>query len=329
MAEGSTPVRFVFRSASMIPLLTVMQGRGLWERQGIDVQHIEFTEDPASAEERLFSGEIDFIFGNHVSPYLRLSQGNPIVCLAQSTNWMQTWIATSPDVETLPMLKGKKVLSKPLFLASGKFSGHNWGNNLLFLELNGVRVKEDIDYVDPDEIDRTYAGSSSAEKGIAAVRDGRANACFINTERGADAEAAGLRVHRLAPTPMVHSITLTTTTTRLAKDSGFATRIIKALLEAVHLFKNDRETTLELLTKPVYPLADRYVDRLRARYDHYADEYEDRLLPTAEAIINVHKLACLAYPGSEKVNPMELWDLHYLREVLDSGYMEGLKGAAR
>jgi ABC-type nitrate/sulfonate/bicarbonate transport system substrate-binding protein len=326
MAETAVPIRFVYRSASMIPLLTIMQGRGLWEREGLDVRHMEFTQDPAYAEERLFAGDIDFIFGNHVSPYLRLSQGHPIVCLAQSTNWMQTWIATSPDVTELSMLKGKRVLSKPLFLPDGKFSGHNWGNYLLMLELNGVKVKEDIDYLDPDEIEALYQGSSSAEKGIAAVKDGRASACFINTERGAAAEAAGLRVHRLPETPMIHSITLTTTTPRVQKDSTFAERIIKALLEAVHIFKTDRETTLALLANPVQPLGDRYVERLRDRYDHYAGEYDSRLLPRAEAILNVHKLACLAYPGSEKVNPMELWDLHYLRQILDSGYVDRMYG---
>ena len=76
----------------------------------------------------------------------------------------------------------------------------------------------------------------------------------------------------------------------------------------------------------VYPLADRYVDRLRSGYDHYAREYDTRLLPELEAIKNVYKLACMAYPGSEKVNPTELWDLHWLREVLDSGFMQGLYG---
>jgi hypothetical protein len=234
---------------------------------------------------------------------------------------MQTWIATSPEIEQLPELNGKRVVSKPLFLPSGRFSGHGTGNGLVLMELNGV-AHDGVDYLDPDEL----GPGSSADLAIAAVRDGRAQACFINTERAVQAEAAGLRVHRLPEMPMIHSITLTTTTTRLLKDDRFATGVIKALLEAVHIFRTDREATLDLLSKPVYPLADRYVERVRSRYDHYASEYDTRLLPELEAIKNVYKLACMAYPGSEKVNPTELWDLHWLREVLDSGFMESLYG---
>ena len=64
----------------MIPLLTVIDGAGLWREEGIDVRHFESSDDPLDAEEQLFDGRIDFIFGNHLSPYLRLTQGKPIVC---------------------------------------------------------------------------------------------------------------------------------------------------------------------------------------------------------------------------------------------------------
>src|SRR5687768_15348592 len=117
----SIPVRFVYRSESMVPLLTIMDKGGLWEREGIDVKAFAFSEDPLGAEEQLLDGGIDFIFGNHVTPYLRLAQGHSMVCLAQTENWMHQWIATAPHITDLTQLRGKKMFGVPLFGDNGKF----------------------------------------------------------------------------------------------------------------------------------------------------------------------------------------------------------------
>ena len=87
MQPKSIPVRFIYRSESMTPLLSVMEHGGIWTKYGIDVRDFRFSKDPLDAEEQLLDGGIDFIFGNHISPYMRLAHGEPMVCMAQTENW--------------------------------------------------------------------------------------------------------------------------------------------------------------------------------------------------------------------------------------------------
>src|SRR5581483_1074874 len=308
------PVRFIYRSESMVPLLTVMEKAEIWKQHGIDVRDYRFSADPLDAEEQLLDGGIDFIFGNHVSPYMRLARGEPMVCLAQTENWLHQWVATDPAIASLSNLNGKRVVGKPLFL-NGKFTGHGEGNQILLLELQGVDTKG-VEFLLPNTVGNA----------IEAVRDGKAEACFIDPNRADRAEAAGLKVHRLAPMPMVHSITFTTTWPRLQQENDFADRIMKVLVDSTHFFKTKKEQTLELMKEPVGPMREGQMDRLVAQYDEHAAEYETKPYPRAEAIINVHKLACMVYPEAKTVNPLELWDTQTLRSIHATGYVDHLYG---
>jgi len=312
--QGIIPVRFIYRSESMVPLLTVMEHADIWKKNGIDVRDYRFGEDPLDAEEQLLDGGIDFIFGNHVSPYMRLANGEPMVCLAQTENWLHRWVATSQEITDLRMLTGKRVVGRPLFL-NGKFTGHGDGNHILLLELQGVDT-ERTEFILP----------STVGNAVDAVRDGKAEACFLDPGRGDHATAAGLRVHRLAPMPMVHSITFTSTWPRLNQKDDFSERIMKVLVDSTHFFKTKKEETLELMKNPIGSMRPGQAERLATSYEEHAAEYETKPYPRAEAIVNVHKLACMVYPEAKTVNPLELWDTQTLRAIHSTGYVDNLYG---
>ena len=46
--------------------------------------------------------------------------------------------------------------------------------------------------------------------------------------------------------------------------------------------------------------------------------------PPLPAVANAYELACLQYPVARQVSPLALWDLHYLRALDESGYIDGL-----
>lgn len=317
MAQNIIPVRFIYRSESMIPLLSVMEGADIWKKHRVDVRDYRYSADPLDAEEQLLDGGIDFIFGNHVSPYMRLARGEPMVCLAQTENWLHLWVATAPDVVDLRMLQDKRVVGKPLFLENGKFCGHGDGNRILLLELEGVDTRR-VEFLLPEKIGNA----------VDAVRDGKAEACFVSPDRVERAVAAGLRLHRLPPMPMVHSITFTTTRPRLQEQEDFAERILKVLVDATHHFKTRRSETLEILKNPISPLPEGGLQGIADHYEDHAAEYETRPYPRPEAIVNVHKLACMVYPEAKTVNPLELWETQTLRAIHQAGYVDNLYGGA-
>src|SRR5206468_12181954 len=51
-----------------------------------------------------------------------------------------------------------------------------------------------------------------------------------------------------------------------------------------------------------------------------------KLLPNPyrdyEGVANAYRLCCMKDPETEEQSPMALWDLHYLRELDDSGFID-------
>ena len=310
MATKNLDVRFVFRSPSMIELMTIMEREGLWENHGVDVRLLEFSNDASRDEERLFSGDIDFILGDHVSPYKRIVEGHPMVCLGQTVNYENLWVATTQEITSLSMLTGKRVVGNPLW-TNGRHIGHNEGTKVLFLSMHGVDITQ-VDWVGGTSRDRL---APEPRVPAEAVRDGLADACFIQPRRADAVREAGLRVHEFPPFPMIKNMTLTSMLPSLLKDSELARRVIHVMTEATEFFIANREETLTMLRDPVAPLADGHVDRLASRYDERAAEYEPTLFPNPEGIVNVHRLSCMLYPEVKQMNPLELWDLRLLHEV--------------
>ncbi|MCH7482694.1 MAG: ABC transporter substrate-binding protein [Chloroflexi bacterium] len=309
MATKNLDVRFVFRSISMVELMTIMEREGYWEDHGVDVRLLEFSDDATRDEERLFSGDIDFILGDHVSPYKRIAEGHPMVCLGQTVNFENVWIATTQEITSLPMLTGKRVVGKPLW-TDGRHIGHHDGTKLLFLNMQGVDT-ERVDWVDDGSTRNTEGARSSMQ----IVSDGDADACFIAPRRADAARKAGLRVYEFPPFPMIKNMTLTSMLPSVLKDSELARRVIHVMTEAAEFFISNREETLTILRDPVYPLPEGWVDHLATQYDERAAEYEPTLFPNPEGIVNVHRLSAMLYPEVKQMNPLELWDLRLLHEV--------------
>jgi len=46
--------------------------------------------------------------------------------------------------------------------------------------------------------------------------------------------------------------------------------------------------------------------------------------PTPRAIANSYEIALAEYPGGEGLNPLALWDLHWVKQADDSGFIDEL-----
>jgi hypothetical protein len=59
-------------------------------------------------------------------------------------------------------------------------------------------------------------------------------------------------------------------------------------------------------------------------YEEWAQSLERKPYPSLAAISNVFRLALRRNPEIAGYNPLALWDLHFIRELDDSGYIDGL-----
>jgi hypothetical protein len=56
---------------------------------------------------------------------------------------------------------------------------------------------------------------------------------------------------------------------------------------------------------------------------------EPRLYPAMDAITNVYQEALRQDPDAARINPLALWNLHYIRQIDDSGFVDALYGTKR
>ena len=76
-------IRGFYRSHSHLPIWEVMDKAGIWEQNGLKVS-FEFCDSSSAAEKALFGGDVDFVSGNHISPY-SIGQARPADCLSYLT----------------------------------------------------------------------------------------------------------------------------------------------------------------------------------------------------------------------------------------------------
>jgi ABC-type nitrate/sulfonate/bicarbonate transport system substrate-binding protein len=297
------PVRIVYRSKKIsIPLLSAMKACNAWESAGLDVQRLDYVSGAAKSDPMLIGGEVDFIFGSHVSPYIHRANGTPIVYLGQSVNWATDHLVTREPVAELRALRGK-VLAED----KTKTTSHPWGNHKLYLQRGGVDLTE-VDFVGAD-------ADEQRRKPFQLVADGVADAAIVMPPNDMLAKDLGLVVTPLPFLPMVQATTLTTMLDTRRNRPELCRAVIDAVRTGVRFFKHETEQMLKLMETEV--AEELGVDSDRALHSLYHNNtmlLEETLYPRAEAILNAYRIAVLQDPSIQaKVNPLELWDLSLLQ----------------
>jgi ABC-type nitrate/sulfonate/bicarbonate transport system substrate-binding protein len=307
-------LRGVYRSPSHLPIWEVMDKGGIWEQVGVESVRLEYMADPPDAEAALFEGSIDFISGNHITPYALVAKGSPIVCLASPSNAVRDRVVSRQGISAIEELRGRRIADQPLESRSAGFQ-HPTGNHMLFLRRAGVEPYE----VTWFEIDQSGAELRQAQ--IEALGSGAADACFA-TGGTEEYERAGLHILELDPLPMINGPTLTTSVDRLHEPDQLGERLVKALVLAIHFAKTRREDT-ELI-----------IEGLRKREPRAAGASIRGLLrmpekpyPDPQGVMNAFELCLMKEPEAKSLSPLALWDLHYLRELDNSGYIDRLYSA--
>ena len=304
-------IRIYYRAPSHVPLWKVMEEGGFLEKHGLEMEMGSLEGQRKRAAEGLKSGELDIVSGNHHNLYARRAlNGDPYVHIAQSNNsWRENHLVVASGMGGVQDLKGKRI-------AMDDYDGHTGLNVWLYLRLNGLEEGRDVELV------------TGAKRGVERAREvmaGKYDATFIRAVDQLRANALGIKTIELPTMPMIEGVTLTTTTTYVKSHEEEVKGLLLALIDAIHFFKVRREETLRIITRTCSELLKMQNDEeWNCFYDNQAASLERKPYPTLAAIQNVFALALKRDPEIKEFNPLALWDLHHLREIDDSGYIDRL-----
>ena len=304
-------IRIFYRAAAHVPLWKVMEEGGFLDKHGLEMQFGSMEGLRRKAMERLRVGELDIISGNHHNLYARRALGRePFIHIAQPSNvWGAHWMVAGQGIQKVEDLKGKRVLIDDP-------DSHPGLSVWLYLRLRGLEGEEGVELVN---------GGGKTTDRVRKVMAGEYDATFVGAVDHMKARAAGANVVEVSTIPMIEGVTLTTTTTYVNSHEEEIRGLLLALVDTIHFFKTRRHDTLDIINRTCRDLLRLQSDEeLATFYENQASTLERKPYPSTEAIQNVFALALKTSPEIQGFNPIAMWDLHYLREIDDSGYIDRL-----
>ncbi|MBI4523320.1 MAG: ABC transporter substrate-binding protein [Deltaproteobacteria bacterium] len=297
-------IHFPYRSESHLPFLHVVAESGSWEKHGLDVEYDYFISSE-DAHANVASGTVEFVGGNHISTYGKRAKGDRWVYLGQTVGTLNHRLVVKKNskISKVADLKGKLVGTK---------GQHPGLNTWLFIKQNGLEGKVKLEnmrkYGDPWE----------------AVRDGKADAAFVTPPADLFARRAGLKVIDVDFLPMVWFTTCSTGSTFVERHPDIVERFLKGVLEGVAYFKTHRDESIKIIQSKYKAEGDLDREAATHLYKDLAKILLPRLYPPVSALANVYELGIKKDKAAAKVDPMALWDFHFLRQIDDSGFIDGL-----
>jgi ABC-type nitrate/sulfonate/bicarbonate transport system substrate-binding protein len=306
--ENMDKISFPYRAATHLNLLYVVGESGSWERFGLDVDY-DKPIAKSEAHRAVAAGDVEFVGGNHVSTYGHHARGDSWVYLGQTLNVVHPRLAVKPGsgIKGIADLRGKKVGTK---------GNHPGLNDWLMLKQRGLDV-------DRDEVELVR----KMDKGSLWkwVQEGLVEAAILQeAPENLFAEAAGLEIVDLDPLPMIWFTTISTSLPFVEKYPDIVERFLKGLIAGIHFFKTQPERSIYIIQRRFTKLGPLSKAQATFVYHQLAPELEPKLYPNMTALSNVYEEAKRADPDAAKIGALELWDLHFVRRLDDSGFVDDL-----
>ncbi|HWO42343.1 MAG TPA: ABC transporter substrate-binding protein [Candidatus Eisenbacteria bacterium] len=296
-------IKFPYRSARHLALLNIVAESGGWKKQGLSVEY-DFYVEPEEAHVLLKKGKVQFIGGNHITPYIKRATGDDWIYVGQSANYIGMALVVKKDskIRRLEDLRGKTLAAK------GTGGPHTWLNAWLILKKHGLEKSVKIERV--FKKGRVWKG----------VQAGDYDAAIVGRPDDLVARRDGMRTIMLPLLPMIVFTTVSTTGTFVRENGDLVKRFLKGLGHGIRFFKENKKRSKEILNATL-PKERGGGDRemIESYYRDLSETLTETLYPTMEAIGNVYAEACRYNAAARKVNPLELWDLHFLRQLRDAG----------
>jgi len=300
-------VNFPYRSDGHLRLLHVIAESGGWEKHGLQVDYDKYIS-AGDAHKGVADGSVEFVGGNHISTYAARTRGDRWIYLGQTVEHVNLSLIVQPNspISSVQNLKGKVVAHKG--------GNHPALNIWLFVYQHGVdEDRGDVDF-------EVIKGGGLFD----AVKKGSVAAACVSPPENFYAQRVGLKVIPLEPLSMIEFTTMSSGLPFVEKHPDIVDRFLKGTIEGIAYFKNNREKAIKIIHSRYKSHGDLDQETAAYLYDELNERLPRKPYASLKAINNAYEIGVRLDKAAEKVNPMELWDFHFLRRIDDSGFIDGL-----
>jgi hypothetical protein len=301
-------VRLAYRDTDRTPVIYCIKEMAASHYDlDVEVLHIQGNEAYEAAP---FDGSCDVICEHLEYLYEEAAQGRQRATMfIAPIHLTDDSLVVGPDVHDLADLKGKRIAVRT--------QGRPYA---IALRIRALGLEGSVELVPVADRDVGRWGQWKT------VASGECAAAFMSCLYLPSALEARLRV---LPAPALHVVgqfahACASEFARTHDD--LMLRYTKAAVHAIALMKLRREAALDVVSREPARLMSLTENRpeLERYFDCIASELELKPYPTPAAIANTYEIACHEWPGGQGVNPLTLWDLHWLKQIDDEGFIDDL-----
>jgi NitT/TauT family transport system substrate-binding protein len=294
-------------SADQLPAWVAKES-GIFAKNGLDVQLIFFTGG-STAILALVSGDVPITQVSGPGLVSSALAGSDSVFVAAGIISLNYVLMGKPGVKNVEQLKGGS-------LAISRFGSATDSIARFALKRIGLTPGKDVTLV--------QVGSGPAR--LDALQTGKVTAAVINPPSSFIAEKRGLAVIAdVAQMGLVFQHTGAGTTKKYIRENpDIVRRYVKSHVEAVHRMWTDREAGIKALAKYMGSGVDR--DILEKSRDNVMTEalYPKKQYPSLEGLKTVIEDLAERDPRAKSAKPEQFVDMSFIRELDQSGYIDGL-----
>src|SRR5262245_61489375 len=156
------------------------------------------------------------------------------------------------------------------------------------------------------------------------VVSGECAACFVAPIYLPAALAAGLKTFAVPEAEIVSNFAQACLSSFASQNSVLMKDYLKAVVHALALLIHRRAEAMEIIAKePMRLMKISDIAELERQVDGIVKMLRIKAYPTLEAVLNSNAIAADEY-GADVKNPLVLWDLHWLKELDDEGFIDNL-----
>jgi NitT/TauT family transport system substrate-binding protein len=294
-------------SADQLPAW-VAKDSGIFAKNGLDVQLIFFTGG-TTAILALVSGDVPITQVSGPGLVSSVLGGSDAVFVAAGITSLNYVLMGKPGVKTIDQLKGGT-------LAISRFGSATDSIARFALKKVGLSVGKDV----------TLIQVGSGPERLSALQTGRVTAAVINPPSSFIAEKRGMAILAdVAQMGLVFQHTGAATTKRFIREhNDTVRRYVRSHVEAVHKMWTDKEATVRALGKYMGSGLDREI--LEKSWENVMHEtlYPKLQYPSLEGLKTVIEDLAERDPRAKTMKPEQFVDMSFIRELDQSGFIDGL-----
>lgn len=295
-----------YRDVDRLPVIFAI--REMAQRHyDVDVRVVQIRDDDAF-EAALFNGSADVLIEHLEFLYAEAANGKKITMFCAPSTGGGLHLVVPPTIRAVEEFRGKTMAVR----AQGQ-------PYAVTLWLRMMALDKDVATIVIDDNDIGRWGHWKK------VVSGECIATFISPFYLPEALSAGLKVMPAPEIPIIGHFAQACPSAFARSNPQLMRKYIKAVLHAlVWLIKRpgDAYAALQAELQPQMKIAEDA--ELKRRFESVVGGIKLKPYPTVRAVANTYEIATLEYPRAKGINPLALWDLHWVKELDDEGFIDAL-----